>query len=171
MPKKSVNWPAMKAEFMSWEGSLDAFRKHKGIVNAGNFYQKARKFRFAEDRQEIANKSLIKVQKHHIAKYAAHWKKQFKLWEKVEDAADNILTRKQDKIEADELSLLSNAIEKALKSQKLILGEKTGDETGNVNIHLAIANFVEAQKNEHKPPKVYDTGQALEDAEPLQNQD
>ena len=143
MNGKPTRWDyaALKAEWLQGEETLKAFAARKGITAEGTFYRKVKEYGWAEARERIRSAALAKIEATTVKKYAAEWERQMKLWTRVEDLADSIMTRREEFIDGSELAQLTAALDRALKSQRLIRGEST-ENVETKNYHLAIVQML-----------------------------
>lgn len=155
------DWPALEAEWLQCpEETLDSFRVRKGVPNATHFYKRARQFKWAEKKAEIIARARKKIMTRTANAVAERWGDYTKLWSAVKFQAAAILKSTRDAegniipLDPQKLSQLSNAIETALKSEKLIAGESTGDGMSfNGDINVLVTEHIQSKKNE---PGVFD---------------
>lgn len=150
--KYAIDWDSLKSEYMQGNMTLNELRLKHNINGQANFYKQVNSRKFEEARQKIRTKAVQKIENNQIKRYAKEWDNQMSLWQNVESMAQKIMSRKRETLEPDELSSLSTAIEKALKSQRLILGEST-ENNANVNVHAALADLLEKEGDDTTLPK------------------
>lgn len=136
-----INWLALKADFIQSNETLFQFLQRHGIKNEQWFYRMARKYGFREAQEASRIKAVEKVSDSTARKYAVEWERQMKLWRAVESVAARILNEMAEKrpqrMDASKLANLTAALERALKSQRLVLGEST-ENVNSRNYHMAI---------------------------------
>lgn len=147
---KRHDWDALKAEFICGFESLAAFAARKGITSY-MVYAKADDAGWVQARQEVKEKAMDEAKSHAVTVVAERWKKQLSLWEAVEAHAAQLLRKgvQDGKIvmpmEPGELAQLTSALDRALKSQRLIWGEST-ENVVTKNLHVEMVKMLEDQK-------------------------
>jgi len=141
------DWPALKAEWLQGNESLNQFRIRKGIGNQNIFYARVSEDGWVEAKERIIRTALEKTEAAVAEKYGQEWDRQMKLWSAVEGLAGRIMTRKAESMDSNELAQLTAAIERALKAQRLILGQST-DNMAVKNYHMSIVQMLKEIKGE-----------------------
>lgn len=180
--KKFYDWGALKLEWLNTDLTLNQFREKKGIDTA-HFYRSINAEQWHDARQDIYKKALNKLQERKSTQLASRYDDYLKLWGAVKVQAARILKDAHDQndpLKPSQLAQLTQAIETALKSEKLILGESTENVAHNVNLRNAIIEDI--RKSNADPNKVSkeslekygnpdrSQGQDLEDESSLPNQ-
>jgi hypothetical protein len=148
--KRHIDWPALKAEWLSGNDSLNHFReKHKIHLNV--FYPNIEKGKWREAKDEIMKRAEARAATIAVNTRVEEWKRQMNLWQAVEGIAAQIMTRRRENMNAGELAALTSAIERALKSQKLILGEST-ENVESRSLSMTILKLIEKVENDGRPP-------------------
>jgi hypothetical protein len=146
------DWAALKAEWLTSKETLNTFRIRHKITSRNWFYAQVEAKGWVEDKLAIEKKALAKLGDAQADLLAQDWTRQLKLWRAVENQAAAILRRFTEEdgtprgMDAQELTQLASALEKALKCQKLIKGEPTGDQPIMQNFHLAVVALLEAKR-------------------------
>ena len=142
--QRSFDWEALKIEWLSSNLNLNQFRESKKIDKA-HFYKSIDIEKWQEARQTIYNQALKKLQNKKSTAIANRYDDYLKLWGAVKIQAVRILKDSQTAskpMRPGQLAQLAQAIETALKSEKLILGEATENVAHNVNLRDAIIGHI-----------------------------
>lgn len=133
--KGRINWNALKVEFMTGDMTLNELRIKHDIVGMANFYKQATGW--LEEREKLHKKAIEKIKSKTLNNAVKGWEDQQKLWKAVEVQAGRLLQKSlsdEKGLRPRDLDNLASAIEKALKSQRLILGQST-ENVANSSIH------------------------------------
>ena len=148
---KTVNWEALKVEWLQSDETLNKFRLRKGLSN-NHFYDAVNKQKWVEQKRQPGEKTTEKVMEKVSKQQVEEWVNQKKLWHGVEVIAAKILTKYNNGELAQnphDLSALTCAIERSLKSRKLILGEAT-ETIESRNLYMGIQKIVEDCEDENR---------------------
>lgn len=158
--KGDIDWNALKVEFMTTDMSLNAIREKHNIADKNHFYKKTEDWK--EERRKLHEKTLQKIKSKALNNTVKEWERQQKLWHAVEIQAGRLLQSSLDKkkvLKAGEVMALTVAIEKALKCQKLILGESTE----NIATHSIHKHLIEINKRIESGADLEDIPQEVKD--------
>jgi len=143
-----INWHKIKGEYLTSTDSLrSVLRRYKvsGGLNTEN-HTKGWKV----EREKLHNKIVETIKSKMVTTEVTKWEQQTKLWKAVEGEAEKILdtyTGTDYKMDVKDLSNLCQALQTALKSQRLIVGEST-ENVSTKNIHIDLVELIkEAEKH------------------------
>lgn len=151
-PNIKYDWEALKLEWLQGSETLNHFRIRHGISKA--FFNKIEELHWVDDKLAIQRKAMEIAQRKIAEKKGKDWAKYSKISDDVVAVAQKMLDDTKDPdgniqqpIEPSELRAVAEAVEVALKNDRLIHGEPTGDEGKTVNIHLQVVQVIKALKN------------------------
>jgi hypothetical protein len=144
--KRTLNWPALKAEWLAGNETLNQFRKRYRI-SGSNFYYLIHKQGWIEAKEEVLKRAEAKAATIAVNTKVKEWQRQMNLWQAVEGIAARIMSRRAESMNAGELAALTSAIERALKSQKLILGQST-ENVESHTLSMTILKLIEKVEND-----------------------
>lgn len=144
-PKRHLDWPALKTEWLQGNDTLNKFRERYKI-GTNVFYPHVEKEKWNEAKADILRRAEAKAATIAVNTKVKEWERQINLWQAVEGIAARLMTRRQDTMNAGELAALSAAIERALKSQKLILGQST-ENVESKSLSMSILKIIEHAEN------------------------
>lgn len=171
-PQRTHDWEALKVEWLATNLSINQFRETKDIqpavlykaIDVEDWYQ-ARSKMHQRTLEKLSNKKADML----VRKYEDY----YKLWGAVKGQAASILRKTQkpdgtiEPLLPSELRSLTEALERALKSERLLDGESTE----NFNTGIDVYNFIlKAESNEIRLSDQQSAEQGLETQQPLQNQ-
>lgn len=130
MVKAHRDWDALRMEFLQSKETLNQFKIRHQIKNSQWFYKKARAWN--QERANLVSNAQKKVIKHAERELAENWKGYIDLLGGLKAQIAKIISDSLDAdgrviqpIEPSQLKDIAHTIEKALKSEKLVLGEPT----------------------------------------------
>lgn len=129
-----TDWDGLRTEFLASDESLNQFLLRKNLTRA--IYLKAKKGHWVASRERLRAKSALVAEGHILGAMTARWETYLKLWTEVKSRASELLKDKTI-ITPSNLRALSQAIDLALRSEKMIVGEPTETHL-NVNLHSVI---------------------------------
>lgn len=165
--QRKRDWYTIRSEWLATNETLSEFAEKRHIPTA-RFHKVAAQEKWLEQREEINRRAMERASQKTIEHKAKQWANQTKLWGAMEaQVAAHIHRTIQDgkitsPINPQDLTHLAGTLEKSLKSQKLILGESTGDEN-RVDVQSVIVQQINLNANERKPITTDTT--ATQDAE------
>lgn len=124
--KRKIDWNKIKLAYMSSDDSVNAVLDRDKVTRGRHVSRQTKGW--VEERKKLHQRILEKIKTQIVNTNVKQWESQTKLWKAVEGQAAQILKRhiETDKpLKPQELASLTVAIEKALKGQKLIIGEPT----------------------------------------------
>jgi hypothetical protein len=140
---RAHDWKGYMQEWLGTTETLHEFKVRKNIRHNTTFYKVVKEMGWVEAREKIKDKAMAKAGKAAVENLAKKYGFQHKLWCAVEGMAARILKRINtrsakagddnalaDAVTMSELESLTKVLERALKSQKLIAGEPTGEGAG-----------------------------------------
>lgn len=144
----SINWEGLKAEFLTFDGSLSEFRKlnHLSLVN---FYNKTKGWK---PERELLRKKGVKIVKKKIEEsYEKFAEDQIKLFEFINaqaykinaDTIDPSTGKIKTALTAQQLVQISNALSSTLKSFRLIVGKSTENISQKGDQYLSLLDMVQ----------------------------
>lgn len=151
---KSIDWDKERAEWLAGSETLNQFRLRKGF-SAKWFYHKVEQLDWEGARQRIAKKALQKIETAGANSIAKEFENNERLWRAVEAQAARILNQqiKDQNLDPVALAALSQAIERALKNRRLILGQSTENKrvegeisnthTGQIDVRHAMVDLMD----------------------------
>jgi len=154
---KSDKWDKVRADFISSDLTITEVAQKHSITNIDYLWKIAKRGHWKEMRDEIRKGALEKYKEKAKGDIARKWESQEKLWKAVEIQAASILKSTQSDdgktispLDPKELSALTQSLERALKCQKLLSGESTGDgiNINAENISLQVLNLIEQKEKE-----------------------
>lgn len=134
------DWDALRLEWLAGTDTMSAFRDKKGISRS-LFLRMTKKHKWKEAREKLRAKVIAKGQEKVEGIVAKRWEQQMRLWGDVESQVQSLLSKKKG-LKASDVAALSVALERALKSQRLIRGEST-ENTVSKNYHAVMVDMVE----------------------------
>lgn len=141
------DWAALEAEWLASGESLHAFgRRHK--IPRTHMNNMAGRYGWLQKRQKIRVKAGARIEKLVENRIVLDYSRQAKLWEAVEKKAEKFLERTAEnggELSPMDLNTLTQAIERALKSKRL-MGDKSTENTavsGQVNHNHLVANLMQ----------------------------
>lgn len=146
------DWDSLKVEWASSGLTLNAFRESKGIVNSSWFYAKVEEHKWIEYRSELALKSQNEIAKQTARAIVKDWTKHARLWEELEEVVSEAFKNNREgkkKITTNELAQIANALEKALRSQRL-MADKSTSNIAHGSIHKRMVEIIKQIKEEKK---------------------
>lgn len=153
--KTKIDWPALKAEFLASQDNPHSFMKRKkllGKMAIPTFYKIVSEQKWLEDRADINQKALDNTKRSLVEQKTKEWDRQIKLWHAVEGIAAKIMSMRANTMDGGELAQLSSALERALKSQRLILGEST-ENISEKSMSLRVLKIVEQVEGNASEPE------------------
>lgn len=157
--KRRFDWPALKAEWLASSETLFQFSVRKGIKNRGDFYRRAKSGDWIGAKARINEKALANVEKRVVSAMTAKYSFQSKQWKTVEGIIARELKKLIEAKPGEEIDLatmlesLTRSLERALKAQKLIHGEPTGDpSTPSAPSHGQVVELLRMMKD--KDPRI-----------------
>jgi hypothetical protein len=128
---KKYDWEALKREWLqSSNVTLNQFRLSKGIAQA-HFYRTINAEEWIETRAKIDKRAIQRIEEKAVNSIVNKWDDYSRLWKAVKAQAAAILNKTRQKdgtivpMRPTDLVNLTNSIETALKSERLIHGEST----------------------------------------------
>lgn len=134
---RRIEWFSIKTDYMSCEDSIAKVLKKHDVGQSGGLNIHNHTRGWIDERKKLHNRILERLKTKVVNASVKEWDRQLKLWLKVEDRAKDILEAKKKKPTAKDVANLSIALEKALKSQRLIAGEST-ENLKSTSLHLQL---------------------------------
>lgn len=149
------DWEALKVEWAQSGLTLNAFRELKGIENSSWFYAKVDEHKWVEYRADLVLKSQNELAKQTARVIVKDWVKHADLWEELEEVVRETFKNNREgkkKINTNELAQIANALEKALRAQRLMTDKSTSNVAhGSVHRRMVeIIKQIKAEKNDAK---------------------
>lgn len=163
MGGKRHDWIAYKLEWLNGSETLNQFRIRKGLQPTP-FYARVKGWQAERDgmKERAIKRAIEKTEDALVEHYTEHLEIIETMRKKVavilqEGRALKLAGGKPTniKIEVDpaDLNALAGAMEKLLKSERLIRGHGTGEESGKVeNFHLTLVKMVKMSEKGELPP-------------------
>lgn len=139
----SVNWDALKAEWLQGDESLNKFRIRYRLAPA-HFYQKVDEYGWEKSREIINKKAIAKIENTQAGLLAREWKQEIDLLNAAKSEVVRALNKSRDSgktLNYQELSNLFTALDKAVKTKSFINGGPT-ERIESRNIHVAIVDWM-----------------------------
>ena len=142
------DWDALYAEWVSSGLSMNKFRILKGF-DGGFFYNAIDREGWWEKAERVAEKITAAAEARVVDATVARWDEQEALWREVERQAAAIMRatigpdgKIASPLEPSELATLTAALERALKSRRLIAGESTDNMAVGGSLHSDLVKMV-----------------------------
>ena len=146
--QKRINWTKIKLEYMTSDQNVaTVLKKYK--VSSGKNATKHTKG-WIKEKVKLNQRVLEKVKSKVVNTEVKQWDNQIKLWKAVESQAAMLLSEKmkvKETFDPRELDNLASAIQKALQSQRLIMGEST-ENIERKNVHLDVVELIREIEND-----------------------
>lgn len=144
---KTYDWPAMKAEWISSNETLNQFRIRKGM-SAEWFYKVVRKQKWVEEKNKIKYKAIENYQEKAVQDQVDKWEKyrgiQSKLLKCVESVLDSVMDENGEvkgDLPPEEIRRLSAAFKELTQNQSFMDGGPT-ERVESKNAHLILVQAI-----------------------------
>ena len=173
---KVWDWTALMVTWLQSDPdmNLHQFMIAQGLPITGQSYGLLKKHKFQEKKDALNERIITRISRKAENTVVQRWEKNMRIWQAVEShVAAHLRASVRDGkiirlIDANELSALSISLERALKMQRLIVGESTERIAGEVSHHLDVLRLLRDIKSANRLKDFRQ--QTLEAPEPLQDQ-